>query len=71
MPAVHRKRAASRLRRSTAVREALFAALDDPDLAEARAALGLKGARVAAPADYDRLIEIEREAASTGYGRLA
>ena len=56
---------------TTAVCEALFAALDDPDLAEARAGLGLKGARVAAPADYDRLIEIEREAASTGYGRLA
>ena len=29
-----------------AVREALFAALADPDLAEARAALGLKGARL-------------------------
>ena len=38
-----------------AVREALFAALKDPDLAEARAALGLKGARVATPADYDRV----------------
>ena len=39
-----------------AVREALFAALKDPDLAEARAALGLKGARVATPADYDRVM---------------
>ena len=48
-----------------AVREALFAALADPDLAEARAALGLKGARVATPADYDRVIEIER-----GSGRM-
>ena len=54
-----------------AVREALFAALADPDLAETRAALGLKGARVAAPADYDRVIEIEREAAAMGYARLA
>src|SRR5262249_20179107 len=54
-----------------AVREALFGALDDPRLAEARAALGLKGARVAAPADYDRVIEIERDAAAAGYSRLA
>ena len=54
-----------------AVREALFAALKDPDLAEARAALGLKGARVATPADYDRVIEIERDAMAAGYARLA
>ncbi|MFZ0601371.1 MAG: PhnD/SsuA/transferrin family substrate-binding protein [Roseiarcus sp.] len=54
-----------------AVREALFAALKDPDLAEARAALGLKGARVATPADYDRVIEIERDATAAGYARLA
>ena len=65
--------AAAGLGQSTiaAVREALFAALADPNLAEARAALGLKGARVATPADYDRVAEIERDAASTGYGRLA
>ena len=54
-----------------AVRGALFAALADPHLAETRAALGLKGARFATPADYDRVIEIEREAASMGYTRLA
>ena len=54
-----------------AVREALFAALADPDLAETRAALGLKGARVTTPADYDRVIEIEREAAAKGYAQLA
>ena len=54
-----------------AVREALFAALEDPDLAEARAALGLTGARVATPADYDRVIEIERDATAAGYARLA
>ena len=54
----------------TAVREALFAALDDPDLAEARTTLGLKGARVGRPADYDRVLEIERDAAAAGYARL-
>ena len=54
-----------------ATREALFAALDDPSIAEARAALGLKGVQVATPADYDRVIEIERDAAAAGYSRLA
>lgn len=54
-----------------AVREALFAALGDPNLAEVRVALGLKGARAASPADYDRVAEIEREAAAAGYPRLA
>ena len=54
-----------------AVREALFAALADPDLADARRALGLKGARVATPADYDRVLEIERDATAAGYARLA
>ena len=53
------------------MREALFAALADPDLAEARTTLGLKGARVATPADYDRVIEIERDAAAVGYAHLA
>jgi ABC-type phosphate/phosphonate transport system substrate-binding protein len=55
----------------TAVREALFEALADPDLAEARAALGLKGARIVARRDYDRVMEIEREAAAKGYAQLA
>jgi ABC-type phosphate/phosphonate transport system substrate-binding protein len=54
-----------------AVREALLAALSDPDLAEARTTLGLRGARVATPAAYDRVIEIERDAAALGYARLA
>jgi ABC-type phosphate/phosphonate transport system substrate-binding protein len=65
--------ASARLERSTidAAREALFAALADPNLAEARAALGLKGARVATPADYDRVTALEREAAAMGYARLA
>jgi ABC-type phosphate/phosphonate transport system substrate-binding protein len=53
-----------------AARNALFAALDDPRLAEARVALGLKGARAAMPADYDRIIELERDAAAAGYSRL-
>jgi ABC-type phosphate/phosphonate transport system substrate-binding protein len=52
------------------VREALFAALANPNLAETRAALGLKGARVATPADYDRVMEIERDARMAGYARL-
>jgi ABC-type phosphate/phosphonate transport system substrate-binding protein len=52
-------------------REALFDALADPDLADARAALGLKGARVTTPADYERIVEIERYAAAAGYPTLA
>jgi ABC-type phosphate/phosphonate transport system substrate-binding protein len=65
--------ASARLGRSTidAVREALFAALANPDLAEARSALGLSGARLTGRADYDRVIEIERGAAAVGYSRLA
>ena len=54
-----------------AVRDALFAALDNPTLTETREALGLKGARVAAPADYDRVIALERDAAAAGYAELA
>jgi len=53
------------------VREALFDVLADPDLAEARAALGLKGARVTTPADYERVLDIEREAEAAGYPSLA
>jgi ABC-type phosphate/phosphonate transport system substrate-binding protein len=53
------------------VRDALFAVLADPDLAATRTTLGLKGARVVTPADYDRIIEIERDAAAAGYARLA
>jgi ABC-type phosphate/phosphonate transport system substrate-binding protein len=54
-----------------AVRKSLLAALADPDLAEARETLGLKGARIVTPAEYDRVIEIEYEAAAKGYLRLA
>ncbi len=53
-----------------AVRQALLAALADPNLAGVRAALGLKGARETSPADYDRVAEIERGAAAAGYARL-
>ncbi len=53
------------------VRGALFAALADPALAEARATVGLRGARVATAADYDRVAELERDAAAAGYPRLA
>ena len=54
-----------------AVRQALFAALADPNLAEARSALGLEGAREASPAAYDRVAQIERDAVAAGYARLA
>jgi ABC-type phosphate/phosphonate transport system substrate-binding protein len=53
-----------------AVREALFAALADPNLAETRAALGLTGARIVTSADYDRVVEIERDAAAIGYAQV-
>jgi ABC-type phosphate/phosphonate transport system substrate-binding protein len=55
----------------TAVREALFAAFDDPSLTETRMMLGLKGARLTSQADYDRIIEFERGAAAARYARLA
>ena len=54
-----------------AAREALFEALADPALAGARAALGLKGARILADADYERVLDFEREAEVAGYPTLA
>ncbi len=54
-----------------AVRESVFEALADPDLAEARAALGLRGARVLTAADCRRVLDLERDAESAGYPRLA
>ena len=57
--------------RLAAIREALFEALADPDLAETRAALGLKGARVLTPQDYGRVADIERGAEAAGYPTLA
>lgn len=53
-----------------AVREALLMALAQPSLAKAREALGLVGASAAAPADYEAILAIEREAARAGYPRL-
>jgi ABC-type phosphate/phosphonate transport system substrate-binding protein len=53
-----------------AIQKALFAAVADPDLAEARATLGLNGARAVSSEDYDRVIDFEREATDKGYPRL-
>ena len=53
-----------------AVCEALFAVFDDPNLVEVRTRLGLKGARIAAPACYHRVIELERDATAAGYPYL-
>jgi ABC-type phosphate/phosphonate transport system substrate-binding protein len=54
-----------------AVREALFAALDDPRLAETRDALGVAGARVLMQPDYERVLAVERDAIAAGYPKLA
>jgi ABC-type phosphate/phosphonate transport system substrate-binding protein len=54
-----------------AVREALFAALADPLLAETREALGLAGAQILVQPDYDRVRAVEREAVAAGYPKLA
>jgi ABC-type phosphate/phosphonate transport system substrate-binding protein len=54
-----------------AVQKALFEALADPALAEARAAIGLKGARAASADDYTRVLDMEREAVTAGYPALA
>lgn len=54
-----------------AVREALFAALADPALAEPLAGIGLSGARPAALEDYQRVLVFERHAVAAGYARLA
>jgi ABC-type phosphate/phosphonate transport system substrate-binding protein len=54
----------------TAVREALFAVLDDPGLSETRNALGLAGARTLVQRDYDRVLAFERAAIATGYPKL-
>jgi ABC-type phosphate/phosphonate transport system substrate-binding protein len=53
-----------------AVRVALFAALNDPALADACAALGLEGAAILGERDYDKIAEIERGAMSLGYPEL-
>jgi ABC-type phosphate/phosphonate transport system substrate-binding protein len=53
------------------VRAALFAALEDPALANARETLGLVGAEILDDADYDRVAAFEREAVALGYPELA
>ena len=53
------------------VREALFAALADPSHGEACAAIGLKGARAATPADYEGVLALEQDAEAAGYAMLA
>jgi ABC-type phosphate/phosphonate transport system substrate-binding protein len=53
------------------IREALFGALTDPNLVEARRTVGLKGARLANLAEYERVAEIERDAAAAGCACLA
>ena len=54
-----------------AARDALLEALADPGLAAPRAALGLEGARVLTVQDYERVLDLEREAQAAGYPRLA
>ena len=54
-----------------AVRAALFAALDDPALAGARARLGLVGAEILGDREYQRVADIERDAVAAGYPTLA
>ena len=56
---------------AAAVRVALFAALNDPGLVDARAALGLKGAAILGEAEYQRIAEIERGALALAYPALA
>lgn len=52
-------------------RAALFSALNDPALAETRAALGLAGAALLGDSDYESVAQIEREAIAAGYPALA
>ena len=56
---------------AAALRVALFAALNDPTLADARDALGLKGAAILGEPDYQKIAEIERGAVALGYPTLA
>jgi ABC-type phosphate/phosphonate transport system substrate-binding protein len=53
------------------IRAALFAVLDDPSVASARAALLLEGADAIEDRAYDVLVELERSAAQLGYPDLA
>ncbi|GAB4394731.1 MAG: phosphate/phosphite/phosphonate ABC transporter substrate-binding protein [Kiloniellaceae bacterium] len=53
------------------LRGGLQRAVADPALAEARAALRIKGVVVRPLTDYDRILEIEAEALAAGYPELA
>ena len=53
------------------LRAGLFAALENPDPAEARAALFLDGAEILPLSAYDRILEMEREAEDRGYPAVA
>jgi ABC-type phosphate/phosphonate transport system substrate-binding protein len=65
--------ASARLSRSVVdtVREVLIDVLDDPGLAQTRSTLGLSGATVTTPADYGRVLDLERQAERLGYPQLA
>ena len=52
------------------IREALLAAMADPDSVEPRAALLIAGLAVLPPAAYQRIVEIEAEALRHGYLEL-
>jgi ABC-type phosphate/phosphonate transport system substrate-binding protein len=54
-----------------AARAALFAAIGDPALAEARATLGLAGAEILDDSDYERIAQLEQGAVALGYPELA
>lgn len=49
---------------------AVHAAMADPDLAETRAALLIKGAEDLSRADYEEIVAMEREAIEAGYPEL-
>lgn len=53
------------------LRAALFAALDDPDLASAREALLLAGAEVLPLSAYQPILEMEARATALGYAEVA
>jgi ABC-type phosphate/phosphonate transport system substrate-binding protein len=54
-----------------AVRDALFATLEDPALKSPRETLGLAGVEILGDATYDRVARIEQEAIAAGYPGLA
>lgn len=69
LPYVTRANAGDDLLRG--LRAALFAALDDPDLAAVRGALLIAGAEVLPEDAYTRIIDIENDSQAHGYARLA